>query len=171
LQRFKLTQELRKNLKRPLGKLIRGSENITLKSIEKIIKELDPKLIISVGDIVSRNLVKISTQVNVKIIDNRAMRKDLEYFDFKNKKTFHAYNPAGSIEIMAWQAIKEAIKSEDALVVIDGEEDLLALVAILESPNNSLVIYGQPKAGIVVIEVDEMKKREVKSIMDSMIVE
>jgi len=171
LQRFRLTEKLRNKLKQPLGKLIKGDEDITLESLKKIVEESNPELIISVGDIVSRSILKISVPVNVRIIDNKAMRKDLEFFDFKNKKTFHAYNPAGSIEIMAWQAIKEAIKSEDALVIIDGEEDLLALVAVIESPNNSLVIYGQPKEGIVIIEVDEIKKREAKSIIDSMILE
>ena len=171
LQRFRLTEELRHKLKQPLGKLIKGNEEITLESLKKIVEKINPKLIISVGDIVSRSILKIPVLVNVRIIDNRAMRKNLEFFDFKNKKTFHAHNPAGSIEIMAWQAIKEAIKSEDALVIIDGEEDLLALVAVIESPNNSLVIYGQPKEGIVVIKVDETTKREAKEIIDSMILE
>ncbi|MCW3975793.1 MAG: DUF359 domain-containing protein [Candidatus Bathyarchaeota archaeon] len=171
MQRFRLTEKLRNKLKQPLGKLIKGDEDITLESLKKIVEESNPELIISVGDIVSRSILKISVPVNVRIIDNKAMRKDLEFFDFKNKKTFHVYNPAGSIEIIAWQAIKEAIKSEDALVIIDGEEDLLALVAVIESPNNSLVIYGQPKEGIVIIKVDEIKKREAKSIIDSMILE
>lgn len=171
LQRFRITKELRYKLKQPLGKLIKGNEEIILESLKKIVEQINPKLIISVGDIVSRSILKIPVLVNVRIIDNRAMRKNLEFFDFKNKKTFHAYNPAGSIEIMAWQAIKEAIKSKDALVIIDGEEDLLALVAVIESPNNSLVIYGQPKEGIVVIEVNETAKREAKTIIGSMILE
>jgi len=129
LQRFRLTEKLRNKLKQPLGKLIKGDEDITLELLKKIVEELNPELIISVGDIVSRSILTISVPVNVRIIDNKAMRKDLEFFDFKNKKTFHAYNPAGAIEIMA------------------------------------------PKEGIVVIEVDEIKKREAKSIIDSMILE
>ncbi|KON28018.1 hypothetical protein AC481_03115 [miscellaneous Crenarchaeota group archaeon SMTZ-80] len=101
MQRFRLTEKLRNKLKQPLGKLIKGDEDITLELLKKIVEELNPELIISVGDIVSRSILTISVPVNVRIIDNKAMRKDLEFFDFKNKKTFHAYNPAGAIEIMA----------------------------------------------------------------------
>ena len=171
MQRFKLTEELRNKLKQPLGTLIRGEEKDTMNALKHIIEDMSPNLIICVGDIVSRNASRSSVSVNVRIIDNKVMRKETERFEFDTRRTFYTKNPAGTIELMAWQAVKEAIKTGDSLVSVNGEEDLLALIAILEAPFNSIVIYGQPKEGIVVVEVNEKKKSEVESIIHSMVVE
>jgi len=171
MHRFILPKEMRNRLKHPLGRLIKGESSKTLKVLKKIIEDLKPTLIITVGDIVSRNISQIPTQVNIRIIDNKVMRKEIDSFNFNVKKTFHVNNQAGTIEIMAWQAVKEAIKTENAIVIVNGEEDLLALVAIIESPDNSLVVYGQPKEGIVAVDVNKDKKSEAQSIINSMVSE
>ena len=51
-------------------------------------------------------------------------------------------------------------------IKIQGEEDLLALPAILLAPLGSVVIYGQKDLGVVVVEVTEEKKEEVKKIIN-----
>jgi hypothetical protein len=38
----------------------------------------------------------------------------------------------------------------------------------VEAPENSLVVYGQPREGLVVVKVDEKIKKRVKEIVDSM---
>ena len=53
-------------------------------------------------------------------------------------------------------------------LLVDGEEDLLALTAILCAPENSLVIYGQPHEGIVVINVTEKTREKTRRIVDTM---
>ena len=42
--------------------------------------------------------------------------------------------------------------------MVDGEEDLLALVAVLYAPQNSFVVYGQPHCGIVFVKVTSRRK-------------
>ena len=57
-------------------------------------------------------------------------------------------NPQGTITKEAVAAIKEAIdKNEHTHIVVDGEEDLLTLIAVLYAPENSFVVYGQPHTG------------------------
>ena len=51
---------------------------------------------------------------------------------------------------------------------MDGEEDLLALAAVLFAPFGSMVVYGQPKQGIVVIDVTEDSKRRIHDIVERM---
>jgi uncharacterized protein (UPF0218 family) len=51
---------------------------------------------------------------------------------------------------------------------VDGEEDLLTLIAILYVPEDSFVIYGQPYEGIVVVKATEAKKEEISGILNSM---
>ncbi len=53
-------------------------------------------------------------------------------------------------------------------MVVDGEEDLLTLVAVLCAPENSLVVYGQPHEGIVVVKVTEKTKRKIRRIVEAM---
>ncbi len=45
-------------------------------------------------------------------------------------------------------------------IIVDGEEDLLTLIAVLVRARRSLVVYGQPHEGIVVVKVTSEKKAE-----------
>jgi uncharacterized protein (UPF0218 family) len=50
-------------------------------------------------------------------------------------------------------------------LVIQGEEDLLTLPAILLAPLNSFVFYGQYKTGMICVTVTEEKKNEIVGII------
>ena len=85
------------------------------------------------------------------------------------EKVFYARNPPGTITEEAIKTIKDALETDKrAQIVIDGEEDLLTLIAVLHAPEKALVIYGQPKEGLVVIKVTENKKAEVRKILKGM---
>ena len=51
-------------------------------------------------------------------------------------------------------------------IVVDGEEDLLTLPAILFAPPNSLVLYGHWQHGIIAVEVDEEMKEKIWKIIE-----
>jgi len=51
---------------------------------------------------------------------------------------------------------------------VDGEEDLLAIPAILESPDNALIVYGQPSQGVVVVTASSEVKHETREMMNRM---
>ena len=51
---------------------------------------------------------------------------------------------------------------------MDGEEDLLAIPAILESPDNALIVYGQPSQGVVVVTASSEVKHETREMMNRM---
>ncbi|TET75859.1 MAG: DUF359 domain-containing protein, partial [Candidatus Heimdallarchaeota archaeon] len=55
------------------------------------------------------------------------------------------------------------------IIKISGEEDLLVLPAIYETPYNSKVLYGQPNEGLVVVTVTEEIKKKVKSLIQKMV--
>ncbi|MBS7655428.1 GTP-dependent dephospho-CoA kinase family protein [Candidatus Bathyarchaeota archaeon] len=157
-------------LKKPLGKLLAGSQTEVDQKLKKLALE-KPRKIICVGDAVSRKFMKLGLPTNVKVIDNKEMRRKVEPFDFKAKTIFKVRNPKGSIELAAWQAIKDAVKKDDVLMIVDGEEDLLALPMIISAPEDSLIFYGQPKTGVVSIKVNKEKKSEAKKIISMMKVE
>ena len=69
----------------------------------------------------------------------------------------------------AWEIIKRAMREEDVVLFVEGEEDLLALPCIVESPDKGLVLYGQPSQGLVVVETTPAVKKEAGLIVARMI--
>jgi uncharacterized protein (UPF0218 family) len=81
----------------------------------------------------------------------------------------HVKNPRGTISEEAFTIIQEALKETARVkIVVDGEEDLLTLVAVLAAPENSFVVYGQPHEGIVVVKASPEKKAEVAVLLKAM---
>ena len=171
-----LPEYLRSSLRKPHGKVIKGKENKLEKAAYKVIqfvKSIKPSMVIAVGDIISNSLEKVKFIPDVKIIDYRSRRQEIKR-PKQIGKTF--INKQGTITREAATAIQKAINLSrlsggQALkvqrkVTIDGEEDLLALPSILLAPSGSLVLYGQIDLGVVVVEVTEKKKKQIKKIVD-----
>ncbi len=165
-----LTPALRRKLKSPLGLLIHGSFTETMKRLKELIDEQKPPMLISVGDVVSNNVTKHGIQPEVLIVDNRVMRKAIAPIQVNASETLHVKNPPGTLTEEASRIIQEALKGgrQRVKVVVDGEEDLLTLLAVLHAPDNAFVVYGQPREGIVVIKVTEEKKEMVREIIEAM---
>ncbi|MDH7475865.1 MAG: pantetheine-phosphate adenylyltransferase [Microgenomates group bacterium] len=161
-----LPDYLRPVLQRPIGQLIRFNEPITA-----LIKKEAPTMTIAVGDIISLALLKKNFSPEIKIIDFRSKRADItDGWDLKHRALRKYVNHPGTINFEAVASINLAIKKyltkkEKQTIVIDGEEDLLALPAILLAPLNSLVIYGQLDQGVVFVRVTEDKKNWAESII------
>jgi len=167
--KYSLTPELRIKLKQPLGSLIRGSFIETIKKFSDMVNREKPSIVISVGDTVSKNLAKNHILPRLSIIDNKRMRKSIPQTLLATEKTLYVKNPQGTITEEAIAAIQEALQSSrHAKIVIDGEEDLLTLIAIMQAPQDSFVLYGQPHEGIVVVKVTRDKKTEVSEILKAM---
>jgi len=164
-----LTPELRRKLKEPLGILIEGSFEETSREISRIVRRKKPVKLIAVGDQVSKNMLEHGIPLDVSIIDQRIMRKVTSLVNFKAENVFRTRNPAGTITDESWKTVEKAINSPGkSKVIVDGEEDLLTLIAVLSAPNGSIVIYGQPKRGVVIIEVNEEIKQRFKEIIKKM---
>ena len=166
---YSVTPELRSKLKRPFGVLIRGSFTETMNRMTKIMEREKPPKIVSVGDTVSRNLHEHKMIPQLSITDNKRMRKRIKPKTFSGKTIVHVKNPQGTITEEAITAIREALESDKHVhLIVDGEEDLLAIVAVLYAPEKSLVVYGQPSEGIVVIKVTPEKKADALDILKAM---
>jgi uncharacterized protein (UPF0218 family) len=164
-----VTPKLRAKLKEPFGALIQGTFSETMSKLETIAEREKPPRIISVGDTVSRNLHEHGVNPQLSITDNKRMRKRIQPRIFPAKSIVRVKNPQGTITEEAITAIQEALESgEQAHIIVDGEEDLLTLIAVLHAPEGSLVVYGQPYEGIVVVKVTPEKKAKVMEILKAM---
>jgi uncharacterized protein (UPF0218 family) len=170
LARLILTRKLRALLKLPMGELLTGDEEQNMKALKKIVKLENPPRVICVGDAVSRNAIKAGEDSWIKIVDGKEMRNETGLDDFHGSRIFLVENEPGTISHIAWETVSEVIKHEGSMLIVNGEEDLLTLPAILEAPKKSFVIYGQPQmAGIVVVRVNNESKQLANSMIDEMV--
>ena len=166
---YSLPIELRAKLKEPLGTLVRGSFAETMGKLRNIVEMERPPCLVSVGDTVSKNLEENHILSRLSIIDNKAMRRNTKPFSSAAERTVHIRNPKATITDEAIAAIRDSLTdSHRTIMVVDGEEDLLTLIAILYVPDDSLVVYGQPYEGIVVVKATKAKREEVNGILRSM---
>lgn len=79
-------------------------------------------------------------------------------------------NEPGTINLKTAETIKTAMRNflktgQKQLIIIKGEEDLLALPAILFAPLGAVVLYGQWGLGVVMVEVTEKTKEIVRNLL------
>jgi uncharacterized protein (UPF0218 family) len=166
---YAITPESIQKFKEPFGKLLQGSFSETINQLKELIETKKPSMIISVGDMVSRNLHENNIIPQVSIIDNQSMRIKIQQQNFQNKVSVRVKNPPGTITQEAIDAIKEALLNKRPVqITVDGEEDLLTLIVVLYAPENALVVYGQPREGMVAIQVTTQKKMEAQKILRPM---
>lgn len=165
---YVLTTKLRKTLSRPLGVLVAGNEDECNRTLKQIIVKENPTKVILVGDTVSRNAAQRGIRADLMIIDNLEKRAKAKTYAFEPKRRIKTRNLAGMIEAQARGAVEQAVLGGGDLIEVDGEEDLLAIIAVQTSPLGSLVVYGQPGEGIVLVRVSGAKKAEAQAILDQM---
>lgn len=159
-----LPSDMRHIMRKPLGDVFENEVKI-IQHIERS----KPSMVISVGDVVTESLQKRGFTPDITIIDFKTRRKRIHHE--RNQKNRAYRNKAGTIQQKAVRIFKKDIqefinKNKKNSLYIKGEEDLLALPAILLAPLNSIVLYGQFDLGIVATEVTEEKKRDVEKLLE-----
>lgn len=160
---LKLPEEVRPLLKRPLGKLF---PNVAA-AIERL-RQLHPLRLITVGDVVTAELLEAGLRPDVAVVDMKVKRLPA---DEKTKRAVEAFeakvvrvkNQAGNITPELREALEAA--KPPLKIVVEGEEDLATLPAVLSAPLGSAIVYGQPDEGLVLVEVTEPKRREFETLL------
>ena len=166
---YRVTSELRVKLKEPFGLLIRGTSSETMAALGVIVAGEKPPAVVAVGDIVSQNIHERGVPAQLLVTDGKCMRRRVKPRVFPARRVANVRNIRGTISGEAVVAVREALESSERVhLVVDGEEDLLALVAVLYAPLGGLVVYGQPGVGIVVVRITGEKRAEAAGILKAM---
>ncbi len=172
MKRYCLPDDLRAELRKLHGELYHGDG---IETARLIIKNLNNYTkIITVGDIVTFNLLSAGLIPDVSFVDDRTKRgpaslKIMQGTRHARFKTITVENPPGIITEELMQEISSAMCSNTPIqIFIKGEEDLAALPAIAMAPLSSVIIYGLPDKGAVLVRVTEDKKKEIQSLLDRM---
>ena len=166
---YALNEKIVDKFKQPFGLLVKGTTSETAQQLRDLFRKERPARIITVGDKVSRNLTDCGISVQLSIIDNRSMRKRAKPVVLGHNVSLKVKNPPGTITEEAISAIRKALRiHKQVSIVVEGEEDLLTLPAVLFAPKNSAVVYGQPYEGVVLVKVTPEKKEEARKLLDAM---
>lgn len=161
-----MPESLRPTLQKPLGRIYKTTRQIIVGA--NLDSPKKPVMVIAVGDIIVDSLLKNGIDPDVKIIDFRSRRKRTDLFAKRQlvKKGPSLINNPGTINLKTAEVLRQMVlQPHNSWLVVEGEEDLLALPAILFAPLNSLVLYGHWQLGIIAVEVDEKIKNKARNIV------
>lgn len=127
---------LRNVLSIPQGTLVVSKKNSFVRRV---------RVDVSIGDVVAQTI-----ESKARIIDYKTRRSIRIKQRDRARRLLSpkVINPAGTVSLNSMTIVSSMFFNE---VVVDGEEDLLPLVAIMNK-NYKSIAYGQPGVGVVIIE-------------------
>jgi len=166
--RLILPKDLRRTLTKPIGVVIADGAPIPV--------SLTNTRIISVGDTTTANLLSQGIVPTLAIIDFHVQRQQFDWEKtlweklVKDRLVSYFTSGPGFISHDVMDAIARwSEHPKQTLFIIDGEEDLLVLPAILYAPQGILVYYGQPDKGIIQVLVTSKMKNKVQTLLSQFI--
>ena len=153
-------------MKTPLGILLPiGQDN--KENIQKYL--LDESYIITVGDRTTEKMIEYGIIPSLQIIDGFEKRKQREFPKLGNASELMIDNPAAEITLQSIEIIKKAFEMTAPIrLIVNGEEDLLVLPVCIHAPKNSVVLYGQPNKGLVLVEITTEIRNKAQTLLDMM---
>ena len=154
-------------MKNPLGVLLPEKET-TKEKIQTFIKE--NTFVITVGDRTTEKMMAFDLIPSLQIIDGQEKRVKRNLPQNQNFSTvLRCDNPAAEITFQSIEIIKKGFKSKTPVrIIVNGEEDLLVLPVCIFAPENSIVLYGQPNEGLVIVEVTPEIRNKTQKLLELM---
>ena len=157
---------MRSKLARPLGRLFRG-EGTRNKDFADAVSEA--KMVITVGDKVTETVYALGRIPDIQVVDGFERRMKRLPPEVPYSRLIEVKNPAGFLTREAITGVRAAYRGrKPARVLVEGEEDLLAIPIIALAPSPAVIFYGQPGIGIVAVRADARVKARNRSIMAEM---
>ncbi len=162
-----IPEEIRERLKRPLGSLVRGCPENTSEVVRSVVSDRVGRLV-AVGDAVTKTLLSMGLRPDVCIVDGKIERRPVEKVVIEGAVELSCENRPGTISGQAYRTVVEALGMDGPVIVrVDGEEDLLGLVVMAEAPLGTLMLYGQPREGVVIVHVDGEVRKLARGLIEA----
>ena len=163
---MKLPDSLRDQLKIPLGILLPiGQDN--KENIQKYLSDIS--YIITVGDRTTEKMIDFDLIPSLQIIDGLEKRQKREFPKLGNASELTIDNPPAEITLQSIEIIKKAFTMNSPVrLTVNGEEDLLVLPVCIHAPENSVVLYGQPNQGLVLVQITTEIRNKAQTLLNLM---
>ena len=163
---YELPGALRSKLARPLGRFFTGEETKG-RLFAKLVTRAG--MVVTVGDKVTETIYALGRTPDIQVVDGMERRVKREPPRVPHATLIRVKNPPGVLTEEAIQGVRVAFGGgKPARVLVEGEEDLLAIPVIAMAPRTAVVFYGQPGEGIVAVKADARTKARNKAILAEM---
>jgi len=157
---LELPEDARGAFKDPMGPITTDADDL-------LAAAGDP--LVAVGDVVTYHLERAGRQPDVAVVDERTRRGavDEEVRAALRAPDATVANPPATLTRDLLAALRESLAAgEPTVILVDGEEDLATLPAVLAAPDGASVVYGQPGEGMVHVRVDPDARAAVAELFD-----
>lgn len=163
---YRLPDELRTRLATPLG-TVYSAEEAKGAGFKTLVK--NAPMTVTVGDRVTDTLGAMGRTPDVQVVDGVERRVVRAVPTVPYARLIRVKNPAGMITEEAITGMKEAFLGKKPVrIQVEGEEDLMAMLAIAMSPVSAIVFYGQPGTGVVAVRANAIAKSRNRTILAQM---
>jgi GTP-dependent dephospho-CoA kinase len=132
-------------------------------------------VLVTVGDATTERLLLFNIIPDLSVVDGKERRIKTSKSeivanegdeDSKKLSLLRCSNKPGSVSRRAIATIRDALKMPFPVrILVSGEEDLLALPLFVLVPNGSVVLYGQPLEGMVIVRINEKVRRKARDLL------
>ncbi len=159
--RLRLPQRLRTRLAEPFGPVFGADE---------LPQRTDPaRPVAAVGDVCARDAARLLPNLHFVVVDYRTRRGPVPEGDLLRNwgdRTLQVASPPEFMTASLYNAVLEAARAAGTTrIVVDGEEDLAVLPAIMHLAAGATVIYGIPNRGVAAVRVDDESQRLAREFL------
>ena len=163
---YRLPDVLRPTLAQPLGQVF-SAEEARGPEFEGLVKS--SPMAITVGDRVTETLGQMGRVPDVQVVDGVERRVARGVPEVPYARLLKVKNPPGNLTAEAIAGMKKAfVGKKPVRVMVEGEEDLMAMLAIAMAPVSATVFYGQPGVGVVAVKANAVSKSRNRVILAKM---
>ena len=163
---YRLPEELRTRLASPLGTVYSG-EGARGPAFERLVRSAS--MVVTVGDRVTDTLGALGRTPDVQVVDGFERRIMREVPAVPFARLIRVRNPAGALTANAISGMRRAFQGRKPVrVQVEGEEDLMAMLAIALAPVSAVIFYGQPGVGVVAVKASASSKSRNRAILAKM---
>ncbi|MFB6155749.1 MAG: GTP-dependent dephospho-CoA kinase family protein [Haloferacaceae archaeon] len=166
---LRLPDDLRSAFKEPLGPVYTD--------VDALLAEAGGPLV-AVGDVVTYHLLSAGRDPDVAVVDGLTEREAVDdevaavverEWAADAARRVDVENPPATLSAALLEALRDALRDEGPTVlVVDGEEDLATLPAVVAAPDGASVVYGQPGEGMVHVRVDDADRETCRDLLSRM---
>lgn len=165
--RLRLPTHLRARLAAPFGPIFRADE---------LMAHTDPKLpVAAVGDVCAHDAASRLANLKFVVVDFKTQRGPIPADDVVRTwgdREKRVPSPAEVVTASMYNAVLEAARAADRTrIIVEGEEDLAVLPAIMHLAPGATVIYGMPNRGVTAVRVDDESRHLAMQFLQEFVVE
>jgi uncharacterized protein (UPF0218 family) len=158
--------------KTPMGELFEGPEDSPEVALSAMLEALPRNhgALVAVGDVTVKGLMDMGILPDIAFVDGQTKREALDASLLVNKDEYplnnSVTNPPGQLtpdllEVVRWSLQQD----EPVLVEVDGEEDLAPMFVLATAPLGTIIVYGQPRQGVVMRILDVQAKQRARNLL------